>query len=273
MNTTHDISNFQTDVIEQSRSIPVLVDFWAEWCGPCKVLGPVLERLAATNAGRWVLAKVDTEAHPDLATRFGIRSIPNVKLFSDGEVIDEFTGALPEQAIARWLEKALPDRYRHDIARAESALLEGKVADAEALLQGILLADPGHERARVLLARTRVWSDPEASRALVANIEEHSGQFPMADAVRTIVALLEKANGTDALPDGSARDHYSTALRALAARDFPSALSAFIEVIREDRAYEEDGARKACIAVFRILGDDHGVTKQFRREFSSALYR
>jgi putative thioredoxin len=273
MNTTYEIIDFQTDVLERSKSIPVLVDFWADWCGPCKVLGPVLERLAAQSSDRWVLAKVDTEAHQDLAAQFGIRSIPNVKLFSDGVVVDEFTGALPEPAITRWLEKALPDRYRHAIDRAESLLLAGNSSEAEATLREILNREPRHERARVILARTKIWSDPEAARALVEEIEEHSEQFPMADAIRMIALLLRQGSNVDALPEGSAREHYATALRALAAGDFSSALSEFIEVVREDREYEEDGARKACIAIFRMLGEHHEITKQFRREFSSALYR
>ncbi len=273
MSTTYEITDFQSDVVERSKTIPVLVDFWAEWCGPCKMLGPVLERMAARSEGRWELAKVDTEAHQDIAAEFGIRSIPNVKLFSDGAVIDEFTGALPEQAVARWLEKALPDKFRHDIARAEAMVLDGNLPGAQTILEKILKSDPGHEPARVILARTKVWSDPASARALVEGIEEHSDQFPMADAVRTIAQLLSKSGDTGALAEGPTRQQYAAALRSLAGRDFAAALRAFIDVVREDRAYEDDGARKACVAIFRVLGEEHDITKQFRREFSSALYR
>ncbi|HEY6866409.1 MAG TPA: thioredoxin, partial [Candidatus Eisenbacteria bacterium] len=102
---SHDITDFEQDVIAKSRTVPVLVDFWAEWCGPCRVLGPVLERLADQAQGRWVLAKLDTERFTDVASRYGIMSIPNVKLFVNGEVADEFVGALPEREVRAWLER------------------------------------------------------------------------------------------------------------------------------------------------------------------------
>ena len=101
----YDTDNFDVDVLERSREKPVLVDFWAAWCGPCRVIGPVLERLADDNGDDWELRKLDTEKHPDIARQYRITSIPAVKLFVDGEVKDEFVGALPEQMIVLWLKK------------------------------------------------------------------------------------------------------------------------------------------------------------------------
>ena len=105
---SYEVENFQQDVLEKSFQQPVLVDFWAEWCGPCRTLGPILERLASENERKWSLVKVNTETHQEVAMYFQIRSIPAVKLFIDGEVVDEFTGALPEASIRQWLEQTLP---------------------------------------------------------------------------------------------------------------------------------------------------------------------
>ena len=113
-----DVDNFDQQVLERSRELPVLVDFWAAWCGPCRVLGPVLEAMASQTDGRWELAKVDTETHQDVAARYGIRSIPAVKLFVDGEVVDEFVGALPEPQIRAWLERLLPRPSQAEVLRA-----------------------------------------------------------------------------------------------------------------------------------------------------------
>src|SRR5512146_3135168 len=114
-----DVKDFTKDIIDRSKSIPVLVDFWAEWCAPCRILGPVLERLAEKYKNRFVLVKVNTDKNPEIAARYGIRGIPNVKLFVDGTVSDEFTGALPVQAVDQWLKKALPGKNASEIEKAK----------------------------------------------------------------------------------------------------------------------------------------------------------
>jgi putative thioredoxin len=268
----HEITDFQKDVLERSHSTPVLVDFWADWCGPCKTLGPILERLADKSDGRWVLATVDTDAHQDVAERFVVRGIPNVKLFINGEVTDEFTGAMPEQAFVTWLERALPDKYHKDIARAQALILEDELPRARTILDSVLIHDPDNHHARVLLAETYIRSDPEKAAVLVEGIEEHSEHFPMADAVRTIGSLLRKLSDPAVLHEETVKPMYLQAIRALARHDEAAALEKFIEVIRTDRSYDDDGSRKACIAIFRILGEDHPTTQQYRRSFSSALY-
>ena len=268
----HEITDFQVDVIQRSHKIPVLVDFWAEWCGPCKVLGPILERLAEKSNGQWVLAKVDTDKHQDLAVEYGVRGIPNVKLFVDGKVAHEFTGALPEPAVVQWLKKALPDKYRKEIEQAQQLLRGNKTAEAGTLLESIIAEDPAHEHARVLLAENLVATDPGRAVGLVADIEESSRHFPMVDAIRTFSALTSKLQQPSLLPDDPVKLTYLTALKELASFNYEAALKLFIEVIRTHRDYDDDGARKACIAIFMILGEDHEVTQKLRREFSSALY-
>ena len=268
----YEITDFTKEVIERSSSIPVLVDFWAPWCGPCKVLGPVLEKLAVKYREEWVLAKVNTDVHEDIAARFGVRGIPNVKLFVDGRVANEFTGALPEPMVVQWLARALPNKFRREINRAEQLLVKGDVTEARRLLEDILVKDAENEAARVLLARTHVLSDPGRALDLVQGIEEHQELFPMAEAIATIGRLLQKADHPERLPDDGVKQTYLDAARELASTDVEAALQKFIEVLKVNRDYDEDGSRKACLAIFRVLGDEHPITQQYRRPFSSALY-
>lgn len=268
----YDMTNFTTDVLEQSKTLPVLVDFWAAWCGPCRILGPVLERLAEKYTGQWRLVKIDTERFPDIANQYGVRGIPSVKLFVDGKVVDEFTGAQPDFAIEQWLKRALPDKHAKDVQEAERLMAENRREEAQTLLEGVLAAEPSGEQARVLLAELLVFRNPERAAELVQDILADSKVYDKAEAIRVFTRLGSLAATPDMLPDGPARQQYVDAIRALEERNFDSALDKFIEVIREDRYYDDDGSRKACIAIFKYLGEDHEITRRHRRSFDRALY-
>jgi len=267
-----EVNDFARDVLERSSTVPVVVDFWAEWCGPCRVLGPVLEKLAKSADGRWVLAKVDTDKNQEIAARYAIRSIPSVKLFVDGSVVNEFHGALPEATVRQWLERSLPDPFKKEIEKADRLLKEGKAREGQSMLEGVLSRDPSNHHARVVLAGTLLESSPDRARALVEGIEEDSPHFALADAIRTFAGLTRKLEHQGELPEQPAKALYLEALHALARGDYEAALQRFIEVIRQDRYYDEDGARKACIAVFKVLGEENPLTQSYRRSFSSALY-
>jgi putative thioredoxin len=269
---SHDVNDFEAEVLQRSRAVPVVVDFWAEWCGPCKVLGPVLERLASGAEGRWVLAKVDTDRHQELAARYGVRGIPNVKLFVNGEVADEFTGALPEAAVSQWLRKALPSPHAARVREAERLLAAGERPAAAQILEEVVTAEPGNHHALVLLAGTLVKEDPLRARALLSPVEEDSLQFQPAEAVRMLARFAEVGRNPALLPDDPVRETYRDAMRLASAEKFDEAVVLFIEVIRTNRSYDDDGARKAVIAIFTLLGPEHPVTVNRRREFSGALY-
>lgn len=269
---TIDVQDFQRDVLDRSYGVPVVVDFWAEWCGPCRILGPVLERLAEEAEGSWMLAKVDTEALPEVAAGFGIRGIPAVKLFVDGKSSAEFTGALPETAVRQWLEKSLPDKHRPALDHAEALFASGEEQTALSVVEEVLAQDPDNLRARILSAQLLLFSNPDRAVKFLEGMEEDVDGFEKVDSVRTLAGILGKAKDLSPLPPGAVKDTYAAALRDAARGSFDSALEQFIRVIREDRYYDDDGSRKACIAIFKYLGEGHEITLKHRREFSSALY-
>ncbi len=271
MSGTFEVQDFQRDVIERSRELPVVVDFWAEWCGPCRALSPILEKLAREQQDRWALAKVDTEVFQEEAMRYGISSIPNVKMFSDGAVVGEFVGALPEYAVRQWLAGVLPGKHADTLQEARELLASGDDTGARRLLESIVAGDPADKEARTLLATTILFENPGRSEELVRDIDDPK-LSEMVETVRTLSRLFGMLDHPEHMSESPTAAEYRNAITTLRRKDFEGALEVFIGIIRSDRYYDDDGARKACIAIFRWLGEDHPVTARYRREFSTALY-
>ncbi|ACB74736.1 thioredoxin [Opitutus terrae] len=268
----HDLSDFQTDIIDQSQRTPVLVDFWAAWCGPCKMLGPVLEKLAGEAAGRWMLVKIDTDAHQDLAAQFGIRGIPNVKLFHHGEVIAEFAGALPEPQLRAWLNEHLPTPKREGMARARELLRAGRGAEAAAALQPLAAAEPQDAELAVLLARATMFDHPKQAAARVSHLPAGHAWTDDAEIVRAITAALHTLqHDSDRLLASPLRDIYLVALRDLQSQRFREAAQGLVSVLQEKPNYDDGRAKAACLAVFKHLGMRHPITEEFSRAYSMAV--
>ncbi|MFQ5707647.1 MAG: tetratricopeptide repeat protein [bacterium] len=269
--------DFQRDVIEASRNTAIVVDFWAEWCAPCRLLGPVLEKLASEANSTWKLVKVNTEEHPQVAAQWGIQGIPAVKMFYGGNVVAEFVGALPESQVRRWLDANVPTESRKLLQAAESALSSGNVENARRLLHRAVAADENNYDARILLAQILFEQEPEEAFALVKNAPEGHPQFDMAQAIQTLHRLISsyEALTETAKQDPSARDAwnlYLQGIQALQQRDYEEALKNWIEALPMNRQLDEDGVRKACVALFNWLGHDHEITNKYHRAFTSALF-
>lgn len=268
-----ELTDFQQDVIEASHKQPVLVDFWAPWCGPCRYLGPTLERLAEAAGSRWCLVKINVDEHAAIAARYGVQSIPAVKLFQDGAVVVEFVGALPELQVRRWLEEHIPTAGARKLEQAREALAAGDAAAAHSLLQEVLSQDPESDEARVLLARLQFEKDPAASAELVSQIGPESRCYDLAQAIVMLARLLAlSADDKERLMRQEAGALYLQGIRALGDRRYKEALEAWVEVVRRDRRLDDDGARRACVALFAWLGQDHPLTVEYRSKLGAALY-
>jgi putative thioredoxin len=268
-----EVANFQNEVLVASRLHPVLVDFWAPWCGPCRMLGPVLEKLADSNGGAWTLAKLNTDENQEIARKYRISSIPAVKLFVDGEVTDEFIGALPEASVRQWLSRAMPSPMKARLNEAKSLVESGASAEASAALDEVLREDLDNAEALILKARLMLFDDPEGAIALLTKAEVVDARLvQMRLAVYILARAIALRRSPDELGESPGRDAYLAALAALSRQDYVSAFDGFIDVVRRDRTLDDDGARNACLALFNLLGENSDLTRQYRRTLQMALF-
>ena len=274
-----DERTFPSLVLERSHEVPVLVDFWAPWCGPCRVLKPILEKLSEEYGGRFLLAKVNSDENAALAARYGVRGIPNVKAFRHGEVVDEFTGALPERAVRDFIERLLPSPADDLLREAVQLRGRGDLAAALQRLEAAAALAPDDDEVKRALAEVLI----ELGRLeeAQAQIDAISAAGRLDEATKRLVTRLEFARAATederALRERLARnpDDMEARLRLakqlVAAGRYAEGMDELLAMIRRDRRWNDEAARKALLSVFELLGDDPLVA-EYRRKLASVLY-
>jgi putative thioredoxin len=274
-----DAANFQQVVLEGSRSAPVVIDFWAPWCGPCKSLKPILEKLADEYQGKFILAMINSDENQELATQFGIKGIPAVKAVINGQIVDEFSGALPEGAVREFLDRLIPSPADELLAQAATQQEAGDLDGALATLGQASQLDPANEMVRLHAAEILAENDQlDEARQLLNSL---SAEAKAEDRAVRLAAKLNFAQAGSAADEARLKDQIAVQPDDMEARlqlanlmigsgRYVEGMDSLLEMISLNRTWNEDAARKTLLSVFNLLAGDPLVA-QYRRKLASAL--
>lgn len=262
---------FQTEVLEPSFNQPVLVDFFATWCGPCQLLKPMLEKLATEYD--FILAKIDIDQNTELANAYQVEGVPDVRIVQDGEVLKGFVGVLPEPQIRELLANlGLQSTLDQSLAGVKQAIAEGNLDRAQHTLNALLAELPDNPELQLTAAELSIQQQQyDQARTQLAALSPHDRTY--GSRVQGLQGLLELHQTLSTLTVETPLDQiFLTAHQAAVAGDYEAALNDFLTVIEKDRRYRNDGARKVMLTLFSLLGDDHPLTKTYRKRLMQALY-
>ncbi len=272
---------FPNEVLEKSREMPVLVDFWADWCNPCKMLMPILAGLANEYAGRIQLAKVDTDQHQELAAQHGVRGLPTIKLFKDAQAVDEFVGVLPERAVRDFIERHLPRPADDVLKLAKDLADQDKTGDAVALLEQALVDDPDYDKLRLTLAEYQ-YTEGRIDEAR-ATLKGVSAPVQQDEAYKSLMARIDirttalNTEDPDALLDRleSTPDDHDTRLHLSAVLfeqgETEAAMEHLLQLVKTGQSEIRTGARENLLQVFQALGKNDDRVSRYRRLLAQAL--
>jgi putative thioredoxin len=273
--------NFVAQVIEASHQQPVMVDFWATWCGPCQTLIPMLEQLAAEYNGGFILAKVDVDQNQQLAGQFGVRSVPTVKIVKDGQIVDEFTGVIPDTEVRAKLDQHISNESNNKLDEANALYAQGETEQAITIMQQVILDEPNNHPARIIFANLLVNEKRyDDARQLIDSLPDEEKNKAE---VRALIAQMEMSNALkdapsiDELQQRIAKDETDSDARYLlgnqliATGDYENALEQFLQLMIRDREFNDDAGRKSLLQVFDMLGGSGELVTKYRRKMANAL--
>jgi len=266
-------ADFEYEVLAYSQNTPVVVDFWANWCRPCKILSPMLERLTIEAHGAFRLARVDVDQNPNLALRYGVRTLPSVKIFTDGQVSSEFVGVQPEGRLREILSHIIPPSPANlAVEKADSLLAAHRWGEAEKLYRQILQTYPDQPASLYGLAKALIAQNRAAEALEILRNFPPSRYFSQA---QTLLPLAEaqEACQRNALPEETDLDAtFSHSIRLTGRGNMLAAVDGLLEILRQDRQYRNGLARLVVLALLEMMGEDDPLTRQYRSELASILF-
>lgn len=274
-------SNFMQEIIEASHNTPVLVDFWATWCEPCKSLMPILEKLADEYAGQFRLAKVEIEQEQNLATQFAVQSVPTVKMVVNAEIVDEFTGALPEAQIREFINKHINKTEDSPLQNAINSYQHGDTESAIESMQEILIAEPQNPMVRIefanMLMREKRFDDArDLLMSLSVDDKNNPAALALMDQLESIDAVVSAPDIDELLQTIEQDPNNCLAREQLSAHyklrgDYAASMDQLLEIVKRDRSYKEDVGRTGLLKIFEMLGHNHDLVSHYRRKLAQIL--
>ncbi len=264
--------DFEYNVLAYSQQVPVVVDFWADWCIPCRTLGPMLEKLAHEGQGAFRLAKVDVDANQGLATQFSVYSIPTVKAFQNGRVVSEFVGMIPEERLREFVRALAPSELDLSLEKGQSLLKLEQFGSAEDTFRQVLAKDPTQPAALLGLAKSLLLQGESYEALGILERFPASREFSAAQSLLPLADVLELVQNGDAWTDDPLDAAFNRSINLTRRGNLPAALDGLLDILRENKGYRSGAARKAILGIFELLGEDSVLTKQYRQELASVLF-
>jgi putative thioredoxin len=266
-------ATFETDVILRSHEVPVVVDFWAPWCSPCKMLSPILERLAIEAGGSFYLAKVNVDENPNLSIRYGVQGIPAVKAFVNGEVKSQFVGAQPENLVKRFIGTLAPSEAEKAVEKANSLLATRHWVEAEGAFREVFEEDETNAAAALGLVKSLLMQGKGIEASSILGRFPAGTEWATAEQLKPLAKYLAEVenNGPHPEDDPLAAEYYQSA-RLIARGNLPAAMDGLLDLLRQDKNYREGEPKAILLAIFQLLGEQDPQTRQYRDELASILF-
>jgi putative thioredoxin len=265
-------SDFEYEVIAYSNQMPVIVDFWAEWCRPCKTLTPILEKIAEDAGGTFRLAKVNVDDNPNLALRFNVRSIPNVKAFRDGQIVSEFLGLQPEARVKEFIRNLAPSQIDLLLEKGQSQLESLNWVEASNSFHQFLTKSPNHPAGLLGLLKSSLMLGNYIEVKTIFEEFPPSSEFTHMEAIRPLYDVLVKIKSNQVITEDPLEAAYQNALRLMMRGNLPAAMDGMIDILHQDKHYHNDEVRKVLLGLFEVLGTNHPLTQQYRQELALILF-